>query len=349
MYRLARNLLFTLPPETAHETVVTALRAAQHGPILDALGSHLIVEDPRLETTAFGLDFPNPVGVAAGFDKNARIPETLGALGFGHIEIGAVTPEGQAGNPQPRLFRLPADKAIINRMGFNNAGADAIAARLAGQHPAVPIGANLGKNKETPLESAAEDYLTVYEKLGPHADFFVVNVSSPNTPGLRDLQDREPLEHILSTLVDAGAHPLLVKLSPDLHEEAIAEVIDLAESVGLDGIVATNTTIKRPDSLTSPNAAEEGGLSGAPIRDRATATIRFVAERTNLPVVGVGGIFDAEDAYEKIRAGADLVQLYTGFIYQGPTVARDINRGLLDRLEADGFDSIQDAVGADLD
>ncbi|MFW5922622.1 MAG: quinone-dependent dihydroorotate dehydrogenase [Halodesulfurarchaeum sp.] len=348
MYRSLRRLLFTLPPETAHETVVTALRLGQWGPIRAALADHLQVTDSRLETTVFGIPFENPVGVAAGFDKNARVPAMLGALGFGHVEIGAVTAEGQPGNPRPRLFRLPADKAIINRMGFNNAGADVIADRLSTVEPTVPIGANIGKTKTTPLEDAASDYLYTYERLAPHADFFVVNVSSPNTPGLRELQDREPLERILGTLIDAGADPLLVKLSPDLHEEAIADVVDLAESLGLSGIVATNTTIDRPADLASPAADQSGGLSGRPITDRATETVRFLAERTDLPIVGVGGIFTAEDAYEKIRAGADLVQLYTGFIYQGPTVARDINEGLLDLLEADGFDSVAEAVGADL-
>ncbi len=349
MYGTLRRFLFSLPPETVHELVVTALRMGQWEPILSLLESRMQVTDSRLETTVFETTFQNPVGVAAGFDKNARVPRMLGALGFGHVEIGAVTAEGQPGNPRPRLFRLPEDKAIINRMGFNNAGADAIADRLSSTEATGPIGANIGKTKTTPLEDAAADYLYTYERLAPHADFSVLDVSSPNTRGLRELQDRGPLEEILTTLTEAGADPLLVKLSPDLHEAAIADVIDLAESVGLSGIVATNTTTERPDSLRSQNAAESGGLSGKPIADRATETVRFVAERTELPVVGVGGIFTARDAYEKIRAGADLVQLYTGFIYQGPTVARDINTGLLDLLEADGFDSIEDAVGADLE
>ena len=349
MYRAFRRLLFTLSPETAHEVVLNTLRAGQREPILSLLENRLLVSDPRLETAVFDVEFPNPVGVAAGFDKNARIPRILGALGFGHVEVGAVTAEGQPGNPRPRLFRLPEDKAIINRMGFNNAGADVVADRLATASPSVPIGVNIGKTKTTPLEATPEDYRYSYEQVAPYADFFVVNVSSPNTPGLRELQDRKPLEAICVTLSDAGAEPLLVKLSPDLHEEAIADVVDLAESVGLDGIIATNTTIRRPDSLRGAHAEESGGLSGKPIADRATETIRFVAERTDLPIVGVGGIFTAEDAYEKIRAGADLVQLYTGFIYQGPTVARDINEGLLDLLEADGFDSVSEAVGADLE
>mgnify|MGYP006274673297 CR=1 FL=1 len=349
MYRAFRRLLFSMPPETVHDLVVGALRAGQREPVLSLLERTLQVRDPRLETTVFGTTFPNPVGVAAGFDKNARIPDILGAMGFGHVEIGAVTAEPQPGNPKPRLFRLPEDKAIINRMGFNNAGADAIASNLAAAEGRVPIGANIGKNKNTPLSEAPAEYRRTCEKLDADADFFVVNVSSPNTPGLRDLQDREPLEAILGELVDAGAEPLLLKLSPDLSRDGIAEALELTEELGLDGIVAINTTTDRPETLAGENVAEEGGLSGAPIADRATETVRFVAERTDLPVLGVGGIFTAADAYEKIRAGAAMVQLYTGFIYQGPTVARDINRGLLDLLERDGFDSIEDAVGADLD
>jgi len=349
MYQRLKPLLFHLPPETVHDLVVSLLEAGQRDPVLGSLARRFAVDDPRLYTTAFGCHFPNPVGVAAGFDKNARIPRILAALGFGHVEVGGVTAEAQPGNPKPRLFRLPEDEAIINRMGFNNEGAEVIGRRLAETPaPDVPLGVNIGKSKSTPLANAARDYRHTYEQVADHADFFVVNVSSPNTPGLRDLQDRGPLENILGELIDAGADPLLVKVSPDLHEEAIAEAVALADDLALDGIVATNTTIRRPDELSNPRAGEEGGLSGKPIEDRATEVVRFVAERTDLPVVGVGGIFTAADAYEKIRAGADLVQLYTGFIYQGPTVARDINRGLIQRLEADGFDSIEDAVGADL-
>ena len=350
MYQRLKPLLFHLPPETVHDLVVSLLEAGQRDPVLGSLARRLAVDDPRLYTTAFGCHFPNPVGVAAGFDKNARIPRILAALGFGHVEVGGVTAEAQPGNPKPRLFRLPEDDAIINRMGFNNEGADVIGRRLAETPaPDVPLGVNIGKSKSTPLADAAGDYRYTYEQVADHADFFVVNVSSPNTPGLRDLQDRGPLEDILGELIDAGADPLLVKVSPDLHEDAIAEAVALADELTLDGIVATNTTIRRPDELANPSAGEEGGLSGKPIEDRATEVVRFVAERTDLPVVGVGGIFTAEDAYEKIRAGADLVQLYTGFIYQGPTIARDINQGLLDLLEADGFDSIEDAFGADLE
>ncbi len=349
MYQRLKPLLFHLPPETAHDLIVSLLETAQHDPLLGAVTRRFAVDDPRLYTTAFDCHFPNPVGVAAGFDKNARIPRILAALGFGHVEVGGVTAEAQPGNPKPRLFRLPEDEAIVNRMGFNNEGADVIGRRLAQvEAPDVPLGVNIGKSKSTPLDEAASDYRYTYQQVGDHADFVVVNVSSPNTPGLRDLQDREPLEDILGTLLDAGADPLLVKVSPDLGDEAIAEAVELAEALGLAGIVATNTSTRRPDSLSNPSAAEEGGLSGKPIEDRATSVVRFVAERTDLPVVGVGGVFTAEDAYEKIRAGADLVQLYTGFIYAGPTVARDINTGLLELLERDGYESVEDAVGADL-
>jgi len=350
MYGAVKPLLFRLPPETTHDLVVGLLQASQRDPFLGAMQRRFAVMDDRLTTEVFGLTFPNPVGIAAGFDKNARVPRALAALGFGHVEVGGVTAEAQPGNPKPRLFRLPEDDALVNRMGFNNEGADAVGRRLAQTPPPdVPLGVNIGKSKTTPLEEAAEDYRYTYERVADYADFFVVNVSSPNTPGLRDLQDREPLERILSALVDAGADPLLVKVSPDLHRDAIADVVALAEDLDLAGIVATNTTVDRDDALQNTNRLQEGGLSGKPLEGRATDLVRFIAGRTDLPVVGVGGIFTAEDAYEKIRAGASIVQLYTGLIYQGPTIARDINRGLLDLLERDGFDSIEDAVGADLE
>jgi len=350
LYRAVRPLLFALPAETAHHAVSGLLDAAQGTPVEPALASRYVVEDPRLGVEAFGQSFPNPVGVAAGFDKNGRVPSVLASLGFGHVEIGGVTAERQPGNPRPRMFRLTADGGLINRMGFNNDGADRIGERLARKRlPDVPLGINIGKSKSTPLEDAAEDYAYTYDRVAAHGDFFVVNVSSPNTPGLRELQDREPLERILTTLQDRGASPLLVKLSPDLSEGAIEEALDLAADLDLDGLIATNTTTDRPDDLRGEHRGEEGGLSGKPIEERATETVRFVAARTDLPVIGVGGVFTAEDAYRKIRAGATLVQLYTGLVYRGPSIAREINRGLLDLLERDGFDSIEDAVGADLE
>ncbi|MFB6305322.1 MAG: quinone-dependent dihydroorotate dehydrogenase [Haloferacaceae archaeon] len=348
-YRAVKPLLFALPPETAHGATKRVLRAAQDTPVERLLRRRYRVEDDRLRVEAFGCEFDNPVGVAAGFDKNAAVPSALTALGFGHVEVGGVTAEGQAGNRRPRLFRLPEDRALVNRMGFNNAGADAVGERLERLDlPSDPVGVNLGKSKSTPLADAPADYRYTYERVGDAVDYAVVNVSSPNTPGLRSLQDRDALERIVGALRDAGADPLLVKLSPDLADPAVEEALDVVESFSLEGVVAVNTTVDRPESLRNPNRAERGGLSGAPVEDRATRTVRFVAERTDAPVVGVGGVSDAAGAYRKIRAGASLVQLYTALVYEGPSLARRINEGLLDLLERDGFDSVADAVGADL-
>jgi dihydroorotate dehydrogenase len=348
-YGVAKPLLFALPAETAHRSVSGLLRVAQGTPVESALAARYAVEDDRLAVEAFGKTFPNPIGVAAGFDKNGEMASVLTSLGFGHVEIGGVTAERQPGNPRPRMFRLPEDRGLINRLGFNNDGADRVGERLAEkQLPDAPLGVNIGKSKSTPLADAAGDYAYTYEQVAEHGDFFVVNVSSPNTPGLRELQDREPLERIMEALRNQGASPLLVKLSPDLSEAAIEEALDLAADLDLEGVITTNTTTDRPDTLQSEHREEEGGLSGEPIEARATETVRFVAERTDLPVVGVGGVFTAADAYRKIRAGATLVQLYTGLVYRGPSIARDINDGLLELLQRDGFDSIEDAVGADL-
>ncbi|WP_117593988.1 quinone-dependent dihydroorotate dehydrogenase [Haloprofundus halophilus] len=348
LYDATKPALFTLPPETAHRTTHRLLRAVQHTRVEDALARRYTVDDARLRVDLFDESFPNPVGVAAGFDKNAEIPSVLAALGFGHVEVGGVTAERQPGNPRPRMFRLPEDRAIVNRMGFNNHGANAVGERLeSGELPDVPVGINIGKSKSTPLTEAADDYLYTYERVADAGDYFVVNVSSPNTPGLRDLQNRESLERILGGLADAGASPLLVKLSPDLPEPAIEEALAVVDDLSLDGVVATNTTTERPASLRNPNRAERGGLSGKPIENRATKMIRFVARRTSVPIIGVGGVSDAEGAYEKIRAGASLVQLYTALVYEGPSVACDINAGLLELLERDGFDSVEAAVGVD--
>ncbi len=349
VYDLAKQVLFQLPPETAHELAITSLAAVQQTPIEQAIAAWGRVDDDRLTVHTLGSEFPNPVGIAAGFDKNARIPRSIAALGFGHLEVGAVTAHPQSGNPRPRLFRLPENKALINRFGFNNDGADAIGARLdAHELPDIPIGVNLGKSKITALEDAPADYAYTYQQVADAGDFFVVNVSSPNTPGLRSLQDRGPLIDILSRLQDAGAAPLLVKLSPDLTDAATEDALAVVRELNLDGVVAVNTTTDRPAHLDNPNRIEDGGLSGAPIKDRATERIRFVADRVDVPIIGVGGIASAEDAYEKIRAGASLVQLYTGFVYEGPTLARKINTGLRACLDADGFATIEDAIGADL-
>lgn len=348
VYDAVKPFLFGLSPETAHSVVHSVLGATQDTAAMETASRWYRVDEPRLSTTVFDTEFSNPVGVAAGFDKNAEIPSALAGLGFGHVEVGGVTAERQSGNPKPRLFRLAEDRALINRMGFNNHGADTVGARLTRARVDVPIGVNIGKSKSTPLPEAADDYRYTYERVASSGDYFVVNVSSPNTPGLRELQNREHLEHILGTLKDAGASPLLVKLSPDLTDAATEEAIAVVNDLGLDGIITTNTTTDRPDSLDSINRAETGGLSGDPIEERATRTVRFVAQRTDTPVIGVGGVSDAAGAYAKIRAGASLVQLYTGLIYEGPSIARDINRGLLELLERDGFEDIEEAVGADL-
>jgi dihydroorotate dehydrogenase len=349
LYDVIRPILFTLPAETASNAVHRVLQAGQHTPIEDAVRSRYAVDDERLRVDAFGRTFDNPVGVAAGFDKNAEIPSMLTAFGFGHVEVGGVTAERQPGNPRPRLFRLRDDEALINRMGFNNDGADLIGARLDDQSlPDAPVGINIGKSKSTPLSEAADDYLYTYERVADAGNYFVVNVSSPNTPGLRELQNRESLEEILGTLSDAGASPLLVKFSPDLPEAAVEEALEVVDDLDLDGVIATNTTTDRPNTLRSEKKVERGGLSGKPIETQATRMIHFIAERTDVPIVGVGGVSDAHGAYNKIRAGASLVQLYTAFVYEGPGLARDINRGLLDLLERDGFDSVEDAIGADL-
>ncbi|WP_101298114.1 quinone-dependent dihydroorotate dehydrogenase [Halegenticoccus soli] len=349
LYDIAKPALFALPPETAHRTVHRLLRAVQRAPVRDAVRRRYAIRDDRLRVEAFGRSFPNPVGVAAGFDKNAEVPRALSALGFGHVEVGGVTAERQPGNPRPRLFRLREDEALINRMGFNNQGADRIGARLNAEPlPDVPVGINIGKSKATPLSEAADDYRYTYERVADAGDYFAVNVSSPNTPGLRSLQNRDSLEEILGALSDAGAAPLLVKLSPDLPEPAIEDALAVVDALDLDGVIATNTTTKRPETLESPQRAERGGLSGKPIEEMATNLVRFIAERTDVPVIGVGGVSDAAGAYRKIRSGASVVQLYTGLVYEGPGIARDINEGILELLERDGFESVEDAVGADL-
>jgi dihydroorotate dehydrogenase len=348
LYRALRPLLFRLPAETAHRAVHDLLGVAQRVGLDRPLARRYAVDDERLRVEALGERFPNPVGVAAGFDKNAELSRALAGLGFGFVEVGGVTATPQSGNARPRLFRLREDEALINRMGLNNDGAATVGERLAATDAPVPVGVNVAKSEDVALEDAAGDYRETYEAVGEHADFVVVNVSCPNSQGFRDLQSREPMERILGELLDAGADPLLVKLSPDLPEPAMGDAVDLVNDLGLDGVVATNTTTDRPASLRSPNRAETGGLSGAPIESTATEAVRFVAERTDVPVIGVGGVSTAEGAYRKLRAGASLVQLYTSLVYRGPSVAREINRGLLGLLERDGFDSVEDAVGADL-
>ncbi|PSP19745.1 dihydroorotate dehydrogenase (quinone) [Halobacteriales archaeon QH_10_67_13] len=348
LYETLRPLLFRLPPETAHRLSQVGLQVAQRTPFERGLAAALPVRDERLETTVLGQEFPNPVGVAAGYDKSARIPRGLAALGFGFVEVGGVTASPQSGNPGPRLFRLPADRALINRLGLNNDGADVVGRRLAALDTPVPVGVNLAKGESVPLGAAPAEYREVYEAVAAGGDFFVVNVSCPNSQGFEALQTRDAMAAILSELRDAGASPLLVKLSPDLPEPAVDDALEVVRELGLDGVVATNTTTDRPASLSGSAAAESGGLSGRPLESSATAMVRYVAERVDVPVIGVGGVATAAGAYRKIRAGASLVQLYTALVYRGPAVAREINRGLVGLLERDGFDSVADAVGADL-
>jgi dihydroorotate dehydrogenase len=348
LYDLAKPLLFRLPPETAHHAVHAMLRVAGATPLAGPLKTHYAVEDNRLRTSVFGQEFPTPVGVAAGFDKNAELPRALQSLGFGFVEVGGVTTEPQEGNPRPRMFRLPDDEALINRMGLNNDGADVVGRRLLRTDVDVPVGVNIAKTEHIAPADAPADYRQTYERVAEGADFFVVNVSCPNSQGFEELQNRESMAAIFETLTDVGASPLLVKLSPDLPEPAVEDALSIVAEFDLDGIVATNTSTERPASLRSSNRNEDGGLSGKPIEGDATKMVRFVAERTDVPVIGVGGVSTAEGAYRKIRAGASLVQLYTGLVYRGPSLARDINRGLLDLLDEDGFSSIADAVGADL-
>ena len=343
-YCLVGPAIRLLDAETAHALAIKALKTGLVPPPAR-------VDDPILRTTVFGLDFPNPVGLAAGFDKNAEVPGPLLAQGFGFVEVGTVTPRPQPGNPRPRMFRLPADRAAINRMGFNNEGRDAMAARLTGRRPGI-VGVNLGKNKDS--EDAAADYVLGVERLGPLADYLVVNVSSPNTPGLRALQGREPLAALLAAVKAARDRlerrpPLLLKIAPDLTDEDKKDIGEVLAEVGIDGLIATNTTIARPDSLRDSNRAEAGGLSGKPVYEPSTRVLGEMYRLTGgrLPLIGVGGISSGRDAYAKIRAGASLVQFYTAMIYEGPGLANRIKRELAELLKRDGFASVTDAVGAD--
>jgi dihydroorotate dehydrogenase len=352
--QVLRPLLFqTTDPEKLHRTVITGCstlgKFSLVHPVLDAC---FTVIDSRLSQNLWGLTFPAPLGLAAGFDKNADGVNIWGHLGFGFAEIGSVTRHGQPGNPQPRLFRLPEDEAVINRMGFNNDGADGVAQKLVQQKSAVPLGINLGKSKITPLEEAPEDYRYSFEKLYDFGDYFVVNVSSPNTPGLRELQNVTRLEEIFKVLqaVNMAQKPLLVKIAPDLADADIDAVVDLAQSYRLAGVIATNTTIGREGLKSTWAKAEPGGLSGAPVRQRSTEVIRKIYRRTGgkFPIIGVGGIFHPQDAWEKLAAGASLLQTYTGWIYQGPRLPYLIHQGLLSLMEQQGLKHASEIVGRDV-
>ncbi len=348
LYSVAKPLLFRLSPETAHRSVHELLGLFQQTPLCSIVKRRYTVDDERLQTEAFGQSFPNPVGVAAGFDKNAEIPQALAALGFGFVEVGGVTAKPQTGNARPRMFRLREDKALINRMGLNNQGAKAVGDRLANTDATVPVGVNIAKTESVGSANAPADYRETYEHVAAGGDFFVVNVSCPNSQGFEELQNRDSMAAIIDELQQAGASPLLIKLSPDLPEPAVDDALSIVDEFDLDGVVATNTATERPASLRSPNRVETGGLSGKPIESQATEMVRYVARRTHVPVVGVGGVSTAEDAYRKIRAGASVVQLYTGLVYEGPSIARDINQELLSLLDRDGFETVSEAVGADL-
>jgi dihydroorotate dehydrogenase len=329
LYELfVRPLLFSLDAETAHHGTMRLLGGASHFDVaLRALRSFHPATKP---TTLFGLNFPNPIGLAAGLDKNGVALPAWAALGFGFIEVGTVTATSQPGNPKPRIFRLPEQQALINRLGFNNDGADAIANRLgalrkSGRWPAVPVGINIGKSRATPLEEATDDYLYSFRLLRDLADYITLNISSPNTPGLRELQEPEKLSELLYAINnEAGTarKPLIVKISPDLSSVELKAILAVCEQNGVSGIIATNTTLDH--SSIPPQLDQAGGLSGAPLRDKSTALVREIAARSTIPVIASGGIFDAESARGKFQAGAELIQLYTGFVYRGPQLLREI-------------------------
>ncbi len=350
MYNLLRRALFAVPAERIHTVVFGALRGATAPRVLRRrLHAVLAPTDPVLASTVFGMRFPGPLGLAAGFDKDGLGLDTWGALGFGYAEVGTVTAAAQPGNPAPRLFRLPEDRALLNRMGFNNHGAGELALQLARHHPDIPIGVNIGKTKVTPPERAVDDYRASARLLGPLAGYLVVNVSSPNTPGLRDLQAVESLRPILQAVLEETSTPVLVKIAPDLSDQDVDEIADLAVELGLAGIVATNTTVSRTGLRTAGvDALGAGGVSGPPVAERSLAILRRLHRRVagRLVLISVGGIETPDDAWERITSGAALLQGYTGFIYGGGMWAKNIHDGLARRLHDGGFASLTDAVGS---
>jgi dihydroorotate dehydrogenase len=336
MYKVfIRPLLFTIDPERVHHITFSAIKAVSKIPGISRwIRSCYTVVNPILETEVFGIKFPNPVGLAAGFDKDAKLYKELSDFGFGFIEIGTLTPVGQKGNPKKRLFRLNEDTALINRMGFNNQGVERAIGRLK-KNKNVLIGGNIGKNKITPNQLATNDYLICFEALYEYVDYFVVNVSSPNTPNLRELQEKEPLKELLNSLQTANntkpkQKPILLKIAPDLTDSQLLDIIEIVNETKIAGVIATNTTLSR-EGLQSQNKSEMGGLSGKPLTNRATEVIRFLSEKSNksFPIIGVGGIHSPKDAIEKLEAGASLIQLYTGFIYEGPHLVNRINKEIV--------------------
>jgi len=342
MYRIVRFFLFLFNPELIHHITFKIIKVGGMIPGKIWLWRLIFkVKDTRMEREVFGLKFDNPVGLAAGFDKDARLFDELASFGFGFVEIGTVTPLPQDGNPKPRLFRLENDSGLINRMGFNNQGVEAVVSRLRRKKSDIIIGGNIGKNKDTPNEEAVNDYAICFEKLFPYIDYFAVNVSSPNTPGLRDLQEKEPLTELLNILQELNnkkdkRKPILLKIAPDLTNEQLDDIITIVADTKIDGVIATNTTIDRSGLKTAKNKVEaigNGGLSGKPVGLRSTQVIKYLADKSNraFPIIGVGGIHSAEDALEKLAAGATLLQIYTGFIYEGPSLVKRINKAILKR------------------
>jgi dihydroorotate dehydrogenase len=360
-HSILRPILFRLPPEAAHEMALHFCQTGLRPGIVRRMVASRFQSSPFGDLRRFGLSFSNPVGLAAGFDKNGVAAQGLSALGFGFIEVGTVTNLPQPGNPRPRLFRLPLDKALINRMGFNNDGARAAAESLRGHSPACVLGVNIGKSRAVAVEEATADYLASFESVYQVADYVAVNVSSPNTPGLRQLQNADALYALLQALQARNRElasrsenraplPLLVKIAPDLQEHELEAIADVTARANLAGIIATNTTTTRT-GMKSPagtlEACGQGGLSGAPLRARSTEVIAslYSLTRGRLPIIGVGGIFNAQDAWDKICSGASLIQIYTGFIYEGPGIVRAINEGLKERLKEHGFRTLDEAVG----
>lgn len=342
MYKLLKPILFAMKPEKAHYFTFNMMKFLMAIPGVKYLfRAAYVVKDPSLEREVFGIKFSNPVGLAAGFDKDARIYNQFEHLGFGFIEIGTVTPKMQPGNPKPRLFRLPADHALINRMGFNNRGVEAAVERLKRRRTKIIIGGNIGKNKVTPNEEALSDYERAFDALHSYVDYFVVNVSSPNTPGLRDLQEKGPLLRILSRLKEMNRNegdekPILLKIAPDLTNGQLDDIIAIVKESGIDGVIATNTTIDREGLKTEKQKVEaigNGGLSGKPVRSRSTEVIKYLSEKSGkaFPIIGVGGVDSPKAAQEKLDAGADLVQVYTGLIYEGPGLVKRINKALIEK------------------
>ena len=355
---MLRPLFFRLDPETAHHVALQGLRLAARLPLgLRALAALYEHSDPRLEVELFGLRFPNPIGLAAGYDKDAQATRELAALGFGHIEVGTVTPLPQPGNPRPRITRYPGEGAIINRMGFPNEGVERIVARLERMHAQgarVPVGVNIGKGVDTPLDAAVTDYGDLLRRVHPQADFITVNISSPNTPGLRDLQAKSDLQELLGALSSmwrsvCPAVPLLVKIAPDLTYSEIDDLLDVMMSFGMSGVIATNSSTGRWGLPYRAARQEKGGMSGPPLRARSTEIIRHIYRETagSLPIIGVGGVDSVEGALEKIQAGASLVQVYTGLIYRGPSLLRSINQGLVRKLRELGVANLAELVGRD--